>query len=181
MVDYSKSILLTSDIYLTQMQYLATKRNEAAKSRDAQKLATEDSKRKREEERILQVQKKKERDEAKAHKARETIYWVEVAAHGWGNELQARMKSSIPLPPSSYTDVYVGSVLQWCIANQRRRKVMLVLKRTGASCQQRRAACSARLSERGQTSMHGPSALHDPGAANDATGNVRAHWPTPPQ
>jgi hypothetical protein len=74
MVDYSKSILFTSDTYLTQMQHLATKRNEATKSRDAQKLATEERKRKREEERILQVQKKKEHDEAKAHKARETTY-----------------------------------------------------------------------------------------------------------
>ena len=72
MVGYSKSILLTFDAYLTQMQYLATKCNEAAKSRDAQKLAIE--KRKCKEERILQVQKKKERNEAKAYKARETTY-----------------------------------------------------------------------------------------------------------
>jgi hypothetical protein len=35
----------------------------------------------------LQVQKKKECDEAKAHKAREIDYWVEVATRGWGNEL----------------------------------------------------------------------------------------------
>jgi ribosomal protein L14E/L6E/L27E len=149
MVDYSKSILLTSDAYLTQMQHLASKRNEAAKSRDARKLATEEKKRKCKEERIQQVKKKKERDEVKAHKARETAYWVEVATRGWGNELQSRMKSSLPPPPGSYTGVYVGSVPQWCIANQRRRRVMLDLKRAGASYEGGRAAATASLSEHG--------------------------------
>jgi hypothetical protein len=82
LVDYSKSIFFTSDAYLTQIELLATKRNNVAKSKDVRKLATEERKWKREEERILQVQKKKECDETKAHKAKETAYWDEVVAHG---------------------------------------------------------------------------------------------------
>jgi hypothetical protein len=53
------------------MQHLATKHNDAAKSRDARKVATEEKKRKHEEERNLQLQKKKEHNEAKVEKARE--------------------------------------------------------------------------------------------------------------
>jgi hypothetical protein len=39
------------------------------------------------------------------------------------------MKSSLPPPPGAYTCVYVGCVLAWCISNQRRRRMMLDLKR----------------------------------------------------
>jgi hypothetical protein len=56
-IDYSKSILLTSDAYLSQMQQLAAKRSDVAKSRDARKVATEERKRKHEEERMLQLKK----------------------------------------------------------------------------------------------------------------------------
>lgn len=55
LVDYSKSILLTLDAYLRQMEHLSTKRTEVAKSKDARKLATEERKQKREKERVLQV------------------------------------------------------------------------------------------------------------------------------
>ena len=72
LVDYSKSIILTSFAYLTQMEHLAAKQSDAAKSRDARKLAIEKRKQKHEEERDLLFQKKKERDEAKAKKARAT-------------------------------------------------------------------------------------------------------------
>jgi hypothetical protein len=82
---------------------------------------------------MLQLQKKKDRDEAKAEKARERAYWVEVAACGWRNELQACMKSSLPPPPGASTSVYIGSVPAWCIANQRRRKMVLDLKRGNSS------------------------------------------------
>jgi hypothetical protein len=144
LVDYSKSILLTSDAYLTQMEHLAAKRSDAAKSRDARKLATEEWKRKREEERDLLVQKKKERDDAKAEKAREKAYWAQVASSGWRNDLQAHMKSSLPAPPGAYTGVYVGNVPSWCIANQRRRRMMLDMRRGTSG--HRRARDSAGLS-----------------------------------
>jgi hypothetical protein len=48
-------ILLTLDAYLIQMEHLEAKCSDAAKSRDAHKLANEERKQKREEERILQV------------------------------------------------------------------------------------------------------------------------------
>jgi hypothetical protein len=107
-------------------------------------LAIEERKRKREEERIFQVQKKKERDEAKAEKAREKAYWAQVASSGWGNDLQARMKSSLPPPPGAYTSVYVGNVPSWYIANQRRRRMMLGMRR--GTCRPRKAIDTAGLS-----------------------------------
>jgi hypothetical protein len=85
------------------------------------------------------------------------------------------MKCSLPPPPGLYTGVYVGGVPQWCITNQRHRRVMLDFKRVGMSYQRGRAASNAGLSERGQTSMHGLGALHGLGAGNDAPGNVRVH------
>jgi hypothetical protein len=50
---------------------LAAKHTNATKARDARILATEEKKRKREGERILQVEKKKEHDETNAKRARE--------------------------------------------------------------------------------------------------------------
>jgi hypothetical protein len=118
LVDYSKSILLISDDYLRQVESLATKRNDTARGRDAKKVATKERKRKREEERLVQLQKRKERNEVKADKAREKAYWDDIARHGWGNELQALLKSTVPPPPCSYRGVYVGNVPAWCITNQ---------------------------------------------------------------
>jgi hypothetical protein len=133
LVDYSKSILLTSDAYLAQMEQMSAKCTNAAIAKDARKAASEEHKRKREEERILQIQRKKECEEDKAEKAREKAYWAEIAERGWGNDLQARMKSSLPPPPGSYRGVYVGSVPTWCITNQRQRRMLLDLRRVGAS------------------------------------------------
>jgi hypothetical protein len=163
LVDYSKSILLTSDAYLTQMEHFAAKQSDAAKSRDARKLATEERKRKHEEERILQVQKKRERDEEKAEKARERAYWAQVASSGWENDLQAHMKSSLPPPPGAYIGVYVGNVPSWCIANQRRRRMMLDMRR--GICRPGRATDTTGLSSlhgSRQSSLH----VHTPGAIN---------------
>jgi hypothetical protein len=70
LVDYSKSILLTSDEYLRQVESLAAKRSDASKAKKERKVATEHRKKKREEERLIQLQRKKEREEAKVDKAR---------------------------------------------------------------------------------------------------------------
>jgi hypothetical protein len=171
-LDYSKSILLTSDDYLMQMEKLAAKRNDAARSRDTRKLATKERKRKREEERVLQLQKKKERDEAKAEKARERAYWGEVVSRGWGNDLQACMKSSLPPPPGAYTSIYIGSVPAWCIANQRRQRRMLDLRR-GRCSGQESGAGTAGLHEGRRGFVHGPG-LH---AGDDS----HAGWAPMPQ
>jgi cation transport regulator ChaB len=87
LVDYSKSVFLTSNEYLRQVKNLAAKRNDASKAKEARKVAIEQHKRKCEEERRVQLQRKKEREEAKAGKAREKGYWADVASRGWGNKL----------------------------------------------------------------------------------------------
>jgi hypothetical protein len=55
LVDYSKSILLTSNAYLAQMEQMSVKRTNATIAKDARKAANEEHKRKREEKRILQI------------------------------------------------------------------------------------------------------------------------------
>jgi hypothetical protein len=140
------------------VQSLAAKRSDAANAKEARKVATDERKRKREEERILQIQKKKEHDEAKVEEAREKAYWVEVASWGWGNDLQARMKSSLPPPPGSYRGVYVGTVPAWCITNQRRRRLVLDLRRDGACFTGRRAADNVVFARNGASSLHGHGA-----------------------
>jgi hypothetical protein len=42
--------------------------------------------------------KKKKREKEKADRAREKAYWAEIAVRGWRNDLQTRMKSSLPPP-----------------------------------------------------------------------------------
>jgi hypothetical protein len=150
LVDYSRLILLTSNEYLRQVETLAAKRTKATVVRDARKVAAEECKRKREEDRVVQVQKKKDRDKAKALKARERAYWANAASHGCRNKLQARMKSTVPPPPSSYRCVYIGCVPAWCIANQHRCRLMLDQRRWGVSS---------------GTGEHDVSSLHGHGAS----------------
>jgi hypothetical protein len=57
-VDFSKSILLTSDAYLSRMEHMSVKRTDVAKAKDARKVASKERKRKCEENRLVQMQKK---------------------------------------------------------------------------------------------------------------------------
>jgi hypothetical protein len=59
---------------LALMEQMSTKHTNAAIAKDACKAATKEHKRKREEERILQIQRKKEHEEEKAEKARKKAY-----------------------------------------------------------------------------------------------------------
>ena len=110
LIDYSKSIMLTSDNYLLSMEQLAFKRDEAAKAKEARKLNAQAKKRKNDEAKVERAAKKKQKDEERAAKAREATYWKEVATRGWGDDLQARLKFGLPPPPGSYVGVYCGNV-----------------------------------------------------------------------
>ena len=55
LIDYSKSILLTSDAYLSQMEQMSTKCTNAVIAKDARKAANGEHKRKRKEERVLLI------------------------------------------------------------------------------------------------------------------------------
>jgi hypothetical protein len=156
-VDFSKSILLTSDAYLSRMEHMSAQRTDAAKAKDVRKVAIEECKRKCEEDRLVQMQKKQEREQERSDRAREKAYWAEIAHRGWGNDLQARMKSSIPPPPSAYRGVYVGSVPGWCISNQRRRSMLLDLRRGGASRGRRRPIDTRAMTYEEHSALYGPA------------------------
>lgn len=112
---------------------MAFKGDEAAKAKEARKLNAQAKKRKNDEAKVERAAKKKQKDEERAAKAREATYWKEVAARGWGDDLQARLKSGLPPPPGSYVGVYCGNVPSWCVSNQRRRKFLLNQKRAAAA------------------------------------------------
>jgi hypothetical protein len=57
-------------------------------------------------EKAKKAQKKQERTEAKEANQHYKDYWKEVAAKGWGNNLQLLMKSNEPPLPSMYLGVY---------------------------------------------------------------------------
>jgi hypothetical protein len=109
---------------------------------------------------FYRCRKKKKREEEKADRAREKAYGVDIAARGWGNDLQGRMKSSLPPPPGSYRGVYVGSVPAWCIRNQCRCKMLFDLRRGVASSGGGRPIDSATFSYSEPTLLHGPAASH---------------------
>jgi hypothetical protein len=56
------------------MELMSAKQTDIAKAKDAQKVASDERKRKRKEDRLLQIQRKKERKEEKADIAREKAY-----------------------------------------------------------------------------------------------------------
>lgn len=150
--------MLTSNEYLRQVETLAARRSEATKVRDARKLASEERKWKNVRRIELSRLKKKDCDEGKAQNAREKANWADVASRGWGNELQARMKSTALPPHGSYRGEYVGTIPTWCIANQRRCRLMFDLRRWGASSAARRPAGSACMREPDVSGLHAPRA-----------------------
>jgi hypothetical protein len=109
---------------------------------------------------FYKCRKEKKCEEEKADRGGKKAYWADIAARGWGNDLQAHMKSSLPPPPGSYRGVYVGSVPVWCIRNQHQRKMLLDLHRGGASCGGARPVDSVAFSYGEPTSLYGPAASH---------------------
>jgi hypothetical protein len=55
LINYSKSILFTSDTYLAQMEKMSAKCTDATKMKDAWKATSDKRKRKREDDRLLQI------------------------------------------------------------------------------------------------------------------------------
>jgi hypothetical protein len=138
LIDYSKSILMTSDSYIDSLEVLPARRQDATRARETRKLEAEARKQRREVEKAECEKRKKHREEERAAKAGETAYWKDVAARGWGNQLQAVMKSGVAPPPGSYTGVYLGDLPAWCIQNQRRRKFLQAQKKARTLQQQER-------------------------------------------
>jgi hypothetical protein len=74
LIDYSKSILMTSDSYIDSLEVLAVRRQDATRAREIRKLEAEARKRRREAEKAEREKRKKHREEERAAKARETTY-----------------------------------------------------------------------------------------------------------
>jgi hypothetical protein len=107
---------------------LAGKQEEVTKAKEARRLKVVDKKRRLAQEKLQKAVKKKLQDKEKARRARESVYWKEIMAQRWRDQLQATMKYGTPLAFGSYTGVYCGFVPAWCISNQRRRKLLMEQK-----------------------------------------------------
>jgi hypothetical protein len=129
LVDYSRSIIMTSSTYMEQLQQVAAKKEATAQLKEAKKLEAIAKKRKQQEEKLERQIQKKQRDANKAEKKRSDTYWKEVASSGWGNQLQAVMKSNVPPPLGAYKGKYCGLVPVVCIHNQRQRRFIMLRKR----------------------------------------------------
>jgi hypothetical protein len=58
---------------------MSAQRTDAAKAKDTRKVASEERKRKHEEDRLVQMQKKQECEQERSDRAREKAYWAEIA------------------------------------------------------------------------------------------------------
>jgi len=71
------------------------------------------------------------RVEERAEKKRLDEYWKKVVQEGWDDKLHATIKSGVPRPPGAYKGVYVESVPQICIINQRMRAWKQRMRKAG--------------------------------------------------
>jgi hypothetical protein len=121
LVDYRKSIMLTSEQYLQNMELKAERKEKAKREAKARKLEAEKRKDTRAAEK-LQKEAEKAQREVDAH-SREAFKqkWSPDAIHQAGEQLQWLIKNA-PLPlPGAYQAPFCGILPQICKENMARR------------------------------------------------------------
>jgi hypothetical protein len=103
-IDYSKSIIMTSEEYLRAMEEKARLRGEAEKDRELKRRKSELMKKKKiEEEEASKLQRQKKVVARKTFKER----WSTAGCARAGDDLHRRIKSSAPPPPGSYVGKFL--------------------------------------------------------------------------
>lgn len=99
-VDYSKSIILTTDDYLNLMADKSAKKVAATEERERRRAEAKSSKRRREESKVqAEVEKVRCRHERAAKKAFDAL-WTPSACASAGQRLHDRIRNSAPHPES---------------------------------------------------------------------------------
>jgi hypothetical protein len=101
---------MTMDSYIDSLEVLVARRHDATRAREAKKIEAKAWKQRCRAEKVQCKKRKKCCEEERATKLQETTYWKDVAARGWGNQLQTFKKSGIAPPPSSYTGIYLSEL-----------------------------------------------------------------------
>lgn len=118
-VDYSKSIILTSDTYISLMEEKCARKEAVEKARAEKKLQREANKKRRAEEKSKEQENKLERKLARARKKAFDQSWSPAAVAAYGQCLHDRIRSGEPLPPNSFRAPFLGFPPEVCRENQR--------------------------------------------------------------
>ena len=129
-IDYSKSIIMTSKEYLCAMEEKARLREEAEKDRELKRRESELTKKKKAAERLeKEVSKLQRQQEVAADKAFKER-WSATACARARDALHRRIQSGVPPLPGSY----VGKFLMWCPPLCRQNQAIAIQR-----CQAKRA------------------------------------------
>jgi hypothetical protein len=113
------------------LEEAASVKESAVQAKRQRALDRDSKKAVRAEEKATKVEKQYQKQEEKQEKDRLNDYWKDVAAQGWGNNLQKLVKSNRPPLPGSYVGRYCGTVPPQCIYNQRVRCLKLKFQKQG--------------------------------------------------
>lgn len=118
-VDYSKSIILTSDTYIALMEEKCARKEALEKARAEKKHQREADKKRRAEEKLKEQENKRERELARARKKAFDQIWSPAAVAAYGQSLHDRIRSRELLPPNSFWPPFLGFPPEICRENQR--------------------------------------------------------------
>ena len=119
LTDYSKSIILTSENYISMMEEKSARREAVERAKAEKQQLRQVEKKRREEEKIKELENKKLREEERARKKAFDKLWAPAACSEYGQRLHDRIRSGEPLPANSYRAPYLRFPPQICIDNQR--------------------------------------------------------------
>ena len=131
LVDYSKSILLTSETYMEAMELKAERKEKARKEAELRKAESERKK----EARALEKQRKEVEKIQRVNDARAkeafAQNWTTKAIREAGERLQWLVKNAPPLPPGCEEGRFYGVLPQVCKENMSRRLAKRRAKKNG--------------------------------------------------
>jgi hypothetical protein len=130
-IDWSNSQLLTAEENVAALEQPAKQKERSTHAREIRQLEKQKMKSEIQTEKAQHAQQKQERPQAKEARHLYMEYWKDVAAKGWGDDLQRLMKSKqLPLL-RAYTGMFCGQVPQVCIRNQRLHCLKRKLRKEG--------------------------------------------------
>jgi hypothetical protein len=131
LVDYTKSIIMTSDAYIKAMEDKAARKEVLEKEKQVKKREAELTKGRRAEEKLMKETAKKQRlADVRARRAFAEKWFAKAVAQA-GENLHQLIKSGAPPPPGSYVGKFVTFCPEICLRNQAITMARLRAKREG--------------------------------------------------
>jgi hypothetical protein len=118
LVDYTKSIIMTSEHYILAMEDKAARKEAVQQEKENRLLEAERTRQIKSTERMRVQLLKVERLQDRAVRKAFNDQWLAAAVARAGEELHRRIKSSTPPPPGAYTGKFVWFCPEICRRNQ---------------------------------------------------------------